>query len=369
MSANSLLTMEYEDARNYIITHPENILEKAKVSGYICPCCGSGSGKHGTGIQKSKRNLGHFTCWAGDCFHNATIIDIVAKSQHISPRDAFFYCLDANHIQLSHSNHEAKEHLVMTHPVRKEKEDSVAEKPEVSIETIRQDIEKSHEYSPLKYDYLESRGISRAVQDHFGVGYCERWMTPSVRDLKRSDGKPLVYGAPYCIIPTNKDGSSYLARDTRNPEELTEKQRNFCKMKVGNCHQFGWDCLEKARGTVFITEGEIDAMSVYQAGQTQVLAIGSTAYVSKFLDYMSKQQGQLPVSFGLLLDHDEPGRKASAKLSAGLSKLNYHACDVSDILQQAKDANEALCADPKRFAMLLRFKANILQRVNQCVSR
>lgn len=358
------MELSYEDARTYIIEHPENILQKAKKSGYVCPCCGSGNGAHGTGIQESKQKPGYFTCWAGDCFHSASVIDIVAKSQNLSAREAFFYCLDANHITLTHSQHEAKEMKPLSVPKRKEQ----PEPPKVSVAVIQADIRESHEYSPQKYDYLMSRGISRMVQEHFGVGYIERWKTPSVRNLKRPDGKPLVYGAPYCIIPTNKEGTSYLARDTRDPDTLSDKQKDFVKMKVGNCHQFHWDCLDHAKDAVFVTEGEIDAMSVYQAGQVQALAIGSTAYINKFVSYL-EEKAHLPIAFGVLLDRDDAGRNASHKLIEKLSGLGYHAADVSDILLNAKDANDALLNDPKRFSATLRLKANLLQRVERSACR
>lgn len=49
------MQMDYQNAIDYVVSHPEVILQKAKKNGYICPCCGSGSGQHGTGIT-SQRN-------------------------------------------------------------------------------------------------------------------------------------------------------------------------------------------------------------------------------------------------------------------------------------------------------------------------
>lgn len=219
-----MLELDYQEARQYIIEHPENILENARKKGYVCPCCGSGTGSHGTGIQEQKDNPNHFTCWAGNCFHNATVIDIVAQSQHLSPHEAFFYCLDANQIQLKHSQHKESNHQKLQ---TAKKAQSYHPENKVPVEVIKEDIAEAQKPSDKKYAYLESRGISRMVQDHFGVGYLEKWRTPSVRDRKRLDGKPLVYGAPFCIIPTNKDGTSYLARDTRDPASLNEKKNNI----------------------------------------------------------------------------------------------------------------------------------------------
>ena len=51
--------------------------------GFICPICGSGSGKKGTGIT-TKDGI-HFTCWAG-CFSNADIIDIIERKLSIQEK-------------------------------------------------------------------------------------------------------------------------------------------------------------------------------------------------------------------------------------------------------------------------------------------
>ena len=52
--------------------------------GFICPICGSGSGRKGTGITENPRSPEHFTCWAG-CFQNADAFDIIAQLEGVQP--------------------------------------------------------------------------------------------------------------------------------------------------------------------------------------------------------------------------------------------------------------------------------------------
>ena len=74
--------MNRAEAKNYINNHPQEHLTKDKSGkGYICPVCGSGTGKTGTGITTEDGI--HFTCWAG-CFSNADMIDIIALENGIS---------------------------------------------------------------------------------------------------------------------------------------------------------------------------------------------------------------------------------------------------------------------------------------------
>lgn len=346
------MEMTYDEARQYVVEHPEAVLKKAAKSGYICPCCGSGSGQHGTGLQYFKAERNRFTCWAGGCFSGATVIDIVAKAQGLSSREAFFYCLDANGIKLSNSEHQTADMKPLSTP---QKSPNKSE-PTVPPEVIKSDITQALK-SPKRYEYLAKRGISPFVQAHFKVGFIENWITPKLR------GKT-PYTSPRCIIPTNVEGTSYLARDVRETNLLTESQKNYTKMKTGENHQFNWEILKRASGLVVITEGEIDAMSVYQSGQLQVIALGSTTYINSLLFYLQEQNIPQNVTFGLMLDNDTAGQKASEHLRNGLTKLGYLSEDISSLLAPCKDANEALCASPRVFIRRLRKKITELQQEN-----
>ena len=74
--------MNREEARQYIQERAADHLQPDNSrKGFICPICGSGSGKNGTGIT-TKDNV-HFTCWAG-CFTNEDIIDIIGREYQLT---------------------------------------------------------------------------------------------------------------------------------------------------------------------------------------------------------------------------------------------------------------------------------------------
>ena len=61
--------------KDFILSSALRFLKPDKSGkGYVCPICGSGSGKHGTGII-TKDGV-HFTCWRG-CYTSKDIIDII----------------------------------------------------------------------------------------------------------------------------------------------------------------------------------------------------------------------------------------------------------------------------------------------------
>ena len=82
------MKLTLKEATNYLISlHPENFLSLAKTSGYICPVCGSGSGRKGTGMKATYEN-GHtrFLCYK--CRISGDIIDYYAYTQYGIPFEA-----------------------------------------------------------------------------------------------------------------------------------------------------------------------------------------------------------------------------------------------------------------------------------------
>ena len=59
--------MNLTEAKKQILTNTPSYLQADRTGkGYICPICGSGSGKNGTGIT-TKDGI-HFTCWPEEGF-------------------------------------------------------------------------------------------------------------------------------------------------------------------------------------------------------------------------------------------------------------------------------------------------------------
>jgi len=335
-------TMSYDEARDYIVYHPELYLQLAgDKKSYICPCCQSGSGVHGSGItNRYSPDKTRFTCFANLCFSNANVIDIIGKTYNLDKRQAFFKALDIYDIHLEHSSHKTVHESVKKITP---KEDAHVFIPSVPPEIIQSDISEAQKHPD--YSYLLSRGISHETQDLFGCGFIKDWITPSIREEVRK-GEKKAYPTPRLIIPTGP--ASYLARDTRPTNMIPETARQFTKMKAGSNHQFNWQILPIIHGIVYVTEGEIDAMSIIEAGYPQALAIGSTAYIGRFLSHLQALQLSSDILFALVLDKDEPGRKATMKLQNGLEDLGFHSIDSSKILpEEIKDVNEALQKAPE----------------------
>ena len=179
-----------------------------------------------------------------------------------------------------------------------------------------------------KTDYYLKRGLSLKTAEHFKLGYVEQWKHPKAQNAPPS---------PRLIIPTSSH--SYIARDTR--PELTEIQKKYAKSKAGKVHIFNIEALRTATEPIFITEGEIDAMSIYEAGGIAV-GLGGIANIKAFADAAAEIPQTQP--YILALDNDNPGREASKKLLSLLQENSLRVCELN-VQGKYKDANEALQAD------------------------
>lgn len=285
--------------------------------GYICPICGSGSGKKGTGI--STRDGIHFTCWAG-CFSNQDIFSIIGQDEGIETfteqlkRCCFLYGLDYESLQNDNE------------PIRK-KEPS-KEEPQEDLTQYFQEATKHIEET----DYLLHRGISYETQKKYWIGFVKEWKHPKAPNAPTS---------PRVIIPTSP--TSYLARDTRST--LNGDQANYSKSKVGNNHFFNSKVLFRTEAPVFITEGEIDALSIIEAGY-EAVALGSVNMADKLVFFLKENPIKAPLL--ICLDNDNAGYEAKTKLHAKLTALGIANCIVNPH-EGYKDANEALVDNAAAF--------------------
>ena len=86
--------MTRHEAKELILSATPTLLQRDRNGkGYICPICGSGSGKNGTGI--TTKDGVHFTCWTG-CFTHADIFDIVGKEYDLKTNNQGIASLPIN---------------------------------------------------------------------------------------------------------------------------------------------------------------------------------------------------------------------------------------------------------------------------------
>ena len=196
-------------------------------------------------------------------------------------------------------------------------------------------------------DYFFKRGLSQKTIERFNLGYDP--------EFKTKDDKDQYVKWQAVIIPTSKE--SYLARNTDlNAKEDTKRKR-------GKVHFLNIKVLQSGK-PVFITEGELDALSIIEAG-AEAIALGSTANVNKFIQ-LCKDTLNIKV-LCLALDNDQAGKEATGKLKVELKALNIPFLQAN-VLWTQKDANQALTEDRQGFingvqGLIERINANLWETI------
>lgn len=173
-------------------------------------------------------------------------------------------------------------------------------------------------------EYIITRGISKETAQKYNLGYMD--MVPANDETVTTDA---------LLIPTSQN--TYVMRS------VDEFCAHGCRYRNshGNANLFNVEALCNTSGTVFVTEGALDALSIIECAG-EAMALNSVAAIGNFLDNLSKHEfkGNIVVA----MDQDEAGRKAAAVLEAGLKKQNisYH---VIPDWGGYKDANELLMKD------------------------
>lgn len=189
---------------------------------------------------------------------------------------------------------------------------------------------------PAAQDYLRQRGISEEVAAKYWLGYDAAYNTFDVDE----NGQNSFSTWRALIIPTGK--GSYIARNMDTPKEPAKKNRY---RKKGASLLFNSKALYTAEKPVFIVEGELDALSIIEAGG-QAVGLGSTSNYKQLADLIAKQKPVQPLI--LALDADEEGRKAEEQLADELTRLQASFYRYN-LYGAAKDANEALLIDREGF--------------------
>ena len=291
---------------------------------YVCPVCKSGTGKNKTGALKLYRDTNRLYCAKG-CFG--------AKGEDT---------LGALRIIWECTEQEAMQKAGYILDKYKGQKPQQEQKPQQTHEEKERDFLDYFQQMGANLDgaegYLSSRHISIETARRFNLGYDVRWIHPDVAERQRAKGSDwLPPASRRLIIPTGK--GSYVAR-------AIDPDAEYQKQKVGKSNLFNTDALHNAgKRPVFVTEGEIDALSVIEAGG-EACALGSVSNAGKLIDHLKEHPTECTLI--LSLDNDEAGQECARKLSDGL-KLAGISFTTINISGTHKDENEALCGDPDGF--------------------
>lgn len=314
-----------EQLKGQLRKYVESITEPSRGANmYVCPLCESGTGPNGTGAFSIKDDTSWkcFSCQkGGDIFDLIGEIENLAEYNEQLTRAGEIFGIEVNP-RVSSQNAPAEYQKQPKNEQIRPKEAQAQDFTDFFLRANR-DLNKT--------DY--HRGISKDTLDRFQVGYVACWRHPNV--------PATVPTSPRLIIPTSKE--SYLARDTRS--DIPEEQKPYAKSKVGKTHIFNIQALQTAVKPIFVVEGEIDALSVIDAGG-EAIGLGSTAMITTFLKLVETNKPIQPII--LALDNDTRGKEAQPKLEAGLKKLEIPFY-VFNPAKGYKDANEALQANREAF--------------------
>lgn len=331
--------MERQDAREqlkgYLRNYVESVTQKSKGANlYVCPLCGSGKGKNGTGAFSIKNGTSWkcFSCNAG-----GDIFDLYGAINGTTDHNEQLRGISELYgVQVTSYRSTAQEDFSPEYQNQPKNEQYTYNSIHTNVYTQAQQTETA-DYTDFflqahkaveQTDYWKKRGLSKETVDRFKLGYVAEWRHPKA---------PKAPASPRLIIPTST--GSYLARDTR--DQIPEEQRAYSKSKVGSIQLFNKKALQTATKPIFIVEGELDALSIIEVGG-EAVALGTTTK-SKALIELLKSQAPAQVLI-IALDNDEAGQRASRELTEGLQGLNIP-CYSFNPCGQYKDANEALQRD------------------------
>lgn len=324
--------MTREELKQYIKDNCEpEFLDRAKRKGYVCPACGNGSGQDGDGIVGMRTDRGmYYKCFK--CALGGDVFDLIGVYYGLEDDKAKFEkAYEYFNLQPDQQQEGCTRRRTHTRPAA---EPAAAPEEGTDYTEFYLQAEKNNDFS-----YLQKRGISKEVQQRFHVGFVPDW--------KHSKKYPEnVIGTPRCIIPRSR--YSYLARFTGSMEELARYDERMNEPKLNSSGQitlFNLDALKESK-IVFIVEGEIDAMSICEAGG-DACGLCSVGNRLKLLDYLKdhKTPGQV---FVIMMDNDEAGEKGTSALEKGLQGLGLpFVCAAYP--EGIKDPNEYLQKDREGF--------------------
>lgn len=286
----------YEQLRPFITNYIQEITKKNQYGMYVCPFCASGTGQNKTPAGAIDKETNKYKCFS--CGEYGDIVDICMKYENLN-RALAIEKLKSKYL-ISNS-----EPFLF---IGKKDKGETQKDYTTYINECKQNLHLT--------DYYLKRGISHEVAETFNLGY----------DPKRKS----------LIIP--KSQYSYTERF------LTPLADGTRFLKHGE-NEFTITNIDvsKVNHDVFITEGEIDALSIISNG-FNAISLNSINNINNFVNYLKEKESKS--SYILALDNDDKGKTATQKLSE-LLKENHFIYKVLplSIYNGLKDLNDVICGN------------------------
>ena len=303
----------------------DSLLQRAKnVSGkpsYICPVCGNGSGRDGTGITEITGKQGKWHCFK--CNFTGDIYDIADIVYHREPGESF---KEANKAGMTNKTYYTqKTEKAETEAYRAAVQDMRSEeKKQQAEETIKAYMAAcaANMNGSEGQTYLKGRGFDVDFIEACGMGWDK-------------DRKAVMIPYP---------GESYYTLRSIKPDANPKYYKPKAD-EAGPEPIFNGEALTGK--TVFIMEGQLDALSIMQAGGLAV-AIGGGGQ-RKIEDY----KGPLPENVIIVADNDDAGDETAKRIREAFKKHNK-AADIVHPPKGYKDANELLAKNENTLKTLVK---------------
>ncbi len=282
---------DIEKIRNHI---KNNYLDLDKHKGYICPICGNGAGESGTGISEPPNNPDYYKCFK--CGHYGDVISFYAESIGIENNEAIKQMANNLNNKTYVKNNELGVNFDVLH-------DNLLNTPEA-------------------IDYMIKRGIRKDTIIKYKLGY----------DLKDSA----------IVIPYIDSGKNYSIK-----RYIKDKNKRYKKQSGAEPIYNGGILLNRNVDVteIFITEGQIDALTLLQAGYNAV-SLGGVGH-QKLLNQL-KDLKDCPYII-LALDNDDVGLKTTHQIARGLNDLGLTDFISMQLPKGIKDPNELYCSSTEDF--------------------
>lgn len=325
--------MDYNEAREELKTHLKDYVEsitqadpKAGRNKYKCPLkgCGSGTGQHGTGAFTIDTEAPYrWICYS--CGRSGDIFDLIREHEGITePLDQLKRAGELYGVNIEECTKPAQkqpENEPKQAPARQDPAGSGT--PDDFTDYYRECNARASETQ-----YFKLRGISDESINRFMLGYDPEYRRGTGGSTWRA-----------VIFPTGK--GSFTARNTDPTADKADRYRKTGKMRL-----FNYRGLKEATRPVFITEGEINAISYIEAGG-EAVALGSTSNINMFVEEYARINKQAQ-PYIISMDDDERGREAGQKLADMLEAENipFYRPDSAMLYGGFKDANELWNVSP-----------------------
>ena len=350
----------------------KNLQKSGKL--YCCPACGSGT--HGSRNSDGALSIDGALWKCFSCGAGGSVIDLIMATEHKDLQDATrrlheLYDPDYDPYRQPPQRAATSNPANPTKTATPKQEGASPMTDRNEQQTKRRDFRNYFKKCRKKIydtDYCRRRGLDEEIVKRFGLGFDPNWTSPTAaynwkqeNARRQKAGEPPLLPlapSPRLIIPLS--AHNYLARDTRPDDELTEAQKKFKKMNEGKEKPFFNIVAMNNPLGFYVTEGELDAISITQAGGSCV-ALGSTVKAKAFGELLQKRD---PVETGtviIALDNDPAGQAAAEIIvnACEFAGLDYIRVNASG---QYKDPNDFLVHDRKGFYATIQ---NIIQQVRE----